>query len=142
MSIELREFLPEDYQRVRALWESTEGVGLGDGDSFSGVVRVLNRNPGLSWVAISEDALAGTILCGQDGRRGFIYHLAVGVPFRRAGLGTHLVQTALRGLRAAGIDQCYAFAFEANVAACSFWRTIGAVARDDLVSFRIGTRAP
>ena len=141
MSIELREFLADDYQRVRALWESTEGVGLGDGDSPLGVVRLLNRNPGLSWVVVSDDELAGAILCGHDGRRGWIYHLTVSVRFRRLGLGTRLVNCALRGLREAGIDQCYAFAFEANARACSFWRTLGAVARDDLVPFRISTRS-
>ena len=141
MSIELREFGAADYQRVRSLWEATEGVGLGDGDSLSGVVRLLNRNPGLSWVALSGDELAGAILCGHDGRRGWIYHLTVSASFRRCGLGTKLVNCALRGLHDAGIEQCYAFAFQANAVAKSFWRTLGAVARDDLVPFRIDTRS-
>ena len=47
----------------------------------------------------------GSILCGHDGRRGYIYHTAVLSDYRGRGIGTELVQAALKGLEEAGIHK-------------------------------------
>ena len=73
----LRPFRPEDYAAARALWLGTEGVNLSPGDEEAEVRAFLARNEGLSLVAVDGDALVAAVLCGHDGRRGFIYHLAV-----------------------------------------------------------------
>jgi putative acetyltransferase len=137
--IQLREFLPTDYNLVLALWQATEGVGLSEGDSLDGVSRLLMRNPGLSWLAFSDGSLVGAVLCGHDGRRGLIYHLTVVPEVRRLGIATTLVKAALNGLRAVGIEQCYSLVYQTNAVAREFWSTIGGTERGDLVLFRTGT---
>jgi putative acetyltransferase len=136
MSIQLREFLASDYPMVRALWEATPGVGLSEGDTAEGVARVLERNPGLSWLAVADGELAGVVLCGHDGRRGMMYHLVVKVEFRRQGIASQLVHAAFSGLRNAGIEQCYAMVYKTNTQAQVFWKGLGAIDRIDLTLLR------
>ncbi|MEX0586364.1 MAG: hypothetical protein WD176_06955, partial [Pirellulales bacterium] len=73
--------LATDYDEVVALWEATEGVGLNESDSRENIARFLARNPGLSMVARVGGQIGGAVLCGHDGRRGYLHHLAVGKQF-------------------------------------------------------------
>ena len=137
--LEIREFEPTHYSQALALWQSDDGVGLSDADSEANIALFLNRNPGLSFMAVDGDTLVGTILCGHDGRRGLIHHLAVVPARRREGLGRKLVHAALRALRAAGIQQCHLLVFERNAGARDFWTKIGAEERESLVVFSMPT---
>src|SRR5579871_722647 len=93
------------YPAALALWERTEGVGLSDADSQPAIERYLARNPGLSFVAMVEGQLVGTILVGHDGRRGFIHRLAVASEHRRQGIAQSLVRLGLSALADAGIQK-------------------------------------
>jgi putative acetyltransferase len=129
----IRPFSMEAYDEVYALWQATPGVGLSSADGRDEIGRYLARNPGLSFVAEQDGRLVGAVLCGHDGRRGFIHHLAVRPEARRQGLGGRLVRACLGGLRAAGIQKCHLFVFGANVEAIAFWKAAGWVSRDELV---------
>ncbi|MES1187577.1 MAG: GNAT family N-acetyltransferase [Myxococcales bacterium] len=139
MGIDIRIFQPEDHVQARALWESTEGVGLSDADSFENVRRFLERNPDLSFVATEDDVLVATILCGHDGRRGLIHHLAVASSHQRRGLGRELVRRALAALHHEGIQKCHLLVFQQNVAGKAFWKRIGAEERTTLGIFSLLT---
>lgn len=139
MSVDIRVFEAEDHAQARALWDSTDGVGLSDADSFDNVRRFLERNPGLSFVATANQALVATILCGHDGRRGLIHHLAVAPAHQRRGLGRELVQRALAALRKEGIQKCHLLVFRQNAAGRAFWDRIGAEERATLRIFSLPT---
>jgi len=67
-----------DYDQLHALWLSTPGMGLNDlDDSREGIARFIARNPRTSFVAEQDGRLIGAIMCGHDGRRGYIYHTCV-----------------------------------------------------------------
>jgi putative acetyltransferase len=123
----------EDYDRVTALWRSSEGIGLSSTDARESIARFLDRNPGLSFVAEDRQALVGAVLCGHDGRRGYIYHLAIDRSHRTRGLGAALARRCLSALRDAGIDKCHIFVFRDNDAARAFWRRVSWEERGDLV---------
>src|SRR5207237_1445198 len=72
-----REFVMADYDGAIALWNNVEGVEICEGDSRDEIAEYLRRNPGLSRVAEAGGKIVGVALCGHDGRRGWIYHLAV-----------------------------------------------------------------
>ena len=76
-----------DYDEVFALWQAGDGIGLSGSDSRAGIGGFLAANPGLSLVARIDGQLVGAMLCGQDGRRGYIHHLAVSQSHRRKGIG-------------------------------------------------------
>ncbi|MDR1600081.1 MAG: GNAT family N-acetyltransferase [Oscillospiraceae bacterium] len=132
----IRPFTPADYDAVLALWLRTPGMGLNDmDDSREGVARYLRRNPGTCFVAEAEgvDGVAGAIMCGHDGRRGFIYHTCVASEVRYNGIGALLVGAALDALRAEGIGKAALVVFSRNGGGNAFWERVGFTARTDIV---------
>lgn len=128
-----RTMTPADYDAVYHLWLHTPGMGLNTlDDSRQGIARYLQRNPDTCFVAEEDGRLAGAILAGHDGRRGFIYHTAVRADCRRRGVGTQLVEHALRALDAAGIHKVALVVFCRNADGNTFWEKLGFAAREDL----------
>jgi len=124
--MQIREMTIEDYDEVFSLWRSVEGMGLhGICDSEEGVGKYLRRNPGLSFVARDGNRLIGAVLCGHDGRRGYLHHLAVDREYRRKGIGTALVAKVIEKLNAVGIGRCHIFIFAENTGAQEFWQKSG-----------------
>ena len=123
----------QDYDQVYALWMSCKNMGFNNlDDSREGIAKLLRRNPHTSFVAMDGDALAGVILAGQDGRRGYIYHMCVAEPYRRQGLGAELVRRCLSALTAEGINKVALLVFNRNEAGNAFWEAQGFTVRNDI----------
>jgi len=131
--IVIRAMMMRDYRQAFALWSRSEGMGLSGADSRPAIAAYLRRNPGLSLVARRGPEVIATVLCGHDGRRGFLHHLAVAKPYRGQGLGARLVSTCLAKLAAAGIEKCHIFLHAANRSGRKFWSRVGWKARRDLI---------
>jgi putative acetyltransferase len=129
----ISDMLPDDYDAVVALWRASEGVGLAASDSREGVHAFLVRNPGLSLVARQDDQIVGAVLCGHDGRRGYLYHLAVANALRQQGLGRTLVEICLSRLGQCGILKATIVVYEHNDLGNRFWKRVGWKHRADLV---------
>jgi ribosomal protein S18 acetylase RimI-like enzyme len=98
MKTEIRQITVADYEAVYGLWAQTEGMSLGDDDTRERIAFYLARNPGLCFVAAVNGAIVGTVLCGHEGRRGILRHLAVEPTFRRRGIASALVNKCLVAL--------------------------------------------
>ena len=123
-----------DYEEVYALWAATQGIGLSAADERDAITRYLARNPGMSFVARDEQGrLAGAVLCGHDGRRGFLHHLAVRPDCRGHGTGRALAERCLAALSKEGITKCHLFVYGANQGGRAFWEKIGWNERTTLV---------
>ena len=78
MDAMIRSMTMDDYDQMIALWQASEGVGLDDVDGRPAIEGYLRRNEGISFVAVEADGrIVGAVLCGTDGRRGYMHHLAV-----------------------------------------------------------------
>lgn len=121
-----------DHDQAMSLWTISPGIGLSAADSRDKIHAYLERNPGLSHCAWNENILAGTVLAGHDGRRGYLHHLCVHPDYRRQGLGRKLVHRALLGLETLGIDKAHIFLFTDNENARAFWTQIGWTWRCDI----------
>ena len=132
MDASIRQMVLADYDAVLTLWEATPGVDVAVGDERAQIAGFLDRNPGLSLVAESGGRIVGAVLCGHDGRRGYVHHLAVDVAARRSGLGLRLVEMCLDGLRAAGIGKCHLFIRRDNDIGRAFWVATGWIDRTTL----------
>lgn len=132
MAVRIRQMAAGDYEAVMNLWRATPGIGLGDADAKEGIASYLKRNPGMSFVAQADAELAGAVLCGTDGRRGYLHHLAVHAAHRRQGVGSALVDRCMGALREAGVGKCHIFVFADNAEGARFWERIGWKARTDL----------
>jgi ribosomal protein S18 acetylase RimI-like enzyme len=125
MAVTIREFTMADYPSAYALWKESEGIGLSQADEPQNMARFLSRNPGLSFVAEEDGKIVGAVLCGNDGRRGFLHHLAVAKGRRRSGIGRDLAERCLSALAEAGVRKCHIFVLADNVEGQRFWRTTG-----------------
>jgi len=134
MSLVIRPFTTADVEPALDLWRRSEGLGMrGAADTVAGIERYLERNPGGSFVARDGETLVGAVLCGHDGRRGYLHHLAVAASHRRRGIGRSLMRECLERLKADGIDRCHLFVRTGNAAAERFWMHEGWLRRDDIV---------
>jgi putative acetyltransferase len=128
----VRLFRIEDFDAVIALWRRTEGVGLNESDTRPAIAAFLRRNPNLSFVAEKNGRVIGAVLCGHDGRRGYLHHLAVSKRHRCRGIGRQLVNACLAKLRKAGISKCNIFIFANNTKGMKFWTHTGWSLRAEL----------
>lgn len=124
----------ENYREVYRLWKNTKGMGLNDiDDSYEGIKRFLERNPCTCFVARENGRVIGTVICGSDGRRGYIYHTAVDENHRNRGVATALVDSAVNALIELGIAKTALVVFKKNELGNAFWEKKGFTVRDDLV---------
>lgn len=124
------------YDEVHALWRVLRGVRVNELDSPEGIAVFLERNRDLSSILRMDDKTVGAVLVGQDGRLGYLHHLAVHPKHQRHGFGRRLVEESLRRLRAVGVLTAYAFVVEDNDAGRRFWRAVGFGRRDVAVMMR------
>ena len=123
-----------DYEGVYHLWCNTSGMGMRSlDDSKEGIAIYLNRNPETCFVAESENKFIGVILSGHDGRRGYIYHIAVNDIVRKQGIGTALVNTSIEALKEQEINKVALVVFRSNKLGNSFWEARDFKSRNDLV---------
>lgn len=132
--MEIKLLMLEDYDKVYQLWTSTKGMGMRSlDDSFDGIEKFLKRNPTTNFIAQVEDKIVGVILCGHDGRRGYIYHTAVNSDYRGNGIGKKLVNTVIEALRKEKINKVALVVFDSNDLGNAFWQSLGFDKRNDLV---------
>ena len=120
--MKIHPFTIEKYDAVIALWQQNEGVGLSSADKRENIQFYLERNPNMSYVVQDGDSVVGAILCGHDGRRGFIHHLAVHPDYRRQWIGSQLVNRCLDELETVGIQKCHLLIFHKNESGIAFWQ--------------------
>ena len=134
MNVIIQEMTLDDYDEVRALWLESEGIDLSGADSRKSIARFLERNPGLSFVARVDGQLVGAVLCGHDGRRGYLDHLAVRTSHRRQGIGRLLASRCIYQLIQNRIQKWHLFVREDNQDAIQFWSKLGWQERVELIS--------
>lgn len=132
--IKIRVMDIRDYDRIRDLWMNTPGMGLNTtDDSREGIGKFLKRNPTSCFAAEDGEQIVGVIMAGHDGRRGYIYHMAVLPDYRNRNIGKKLVDSAMDALEREGIHKVGLVAFKSNAVGNGFWERIGFTVRDDLV---------
>ena len=76
-------------------------------------------------VAVMDGAIAGTVMAGYEGHRGWINYLATSPEHRRRGIARRLMQHAERLLKEAGCPKMNLQVRAGNAAAVAFYRAIG-----------------
>jgi ribosomal protein S18 acetylase RimI-like enzyme len=124
--IVIREFTMEDYDDVLTLWLSAgPGVDRRPSDEREQVAMKIERDGDLFLVATLGDRLAGAVMGGWDGRRAYVYHLAVASGLRRRGIGTALMDELEGRLRGKGALKAKCQIYTHNEASLAFFRRRG-----------------
>lgn len=133
MKIEYKLLTINCYEELYQLWLKIDGLGLRSlDDSREGIAKFLIRNPTTCFAAFDNEKMVGSILCGHDGRRGFIYHTCVLPDYRLNGIAAKLVELATKALREEGINKVSLVAYSRNEIGNSFWKKSGWELRTDL----------
>jgi ribosomal protein S18 acetylase RimI-like enzyme len=123
----------EDYDAAYTLWKASPGLSLRTlDDSETGIRKFLERNPLTCFAAEEGEEMAGTILGGHDGRRGYIYHVAVKENFRSRNIGRALINEVEQAFVREGINKAATVSFKANGGGCRFLTACGYPIREDL----------
>jgi ribosomal protein S18 acetylase RimI-like enzyme len=102
-------------------------------DPSRDIQRKLARDPGGLLVLEAGDRLAGAVMAGYDGHRGWVNYLAVDPAYQGQGLGRLLMHEAERRLLAAGCPKVNLQVRTSNEHAVAFYRHLGYDV-DDVVS--------
>ncbi|MDD2586539.1 MAG: GNAT family N-acetyltransferase [Syntrophomonadaceae bacterium] len=112
-----------DINLMLDLWNSIPGLGVGQGDEKKSLEVFLARNPATCLVLKDNEQLIGTVLGGFDGRRGYIYHLAVHPDYRGRGYGEKLFNHVIQELKRLGALKIHLFVYGDNHTAISFYQS-------------------
>jgi ribosomal protein S18 acetylase RimI-like enzyme len=135
--LDIREFTWADYEAVYALWDRLH-MTKPNIDNRVALAGCLERNPGLFLVAVAPDGHpAGTVLGTFDGRRGYLYHVAVDPAYRRQGIGRALMTEIMDRLRARGAVKITLRVARENQSAIAFYRSVGLDADEHVLGMSI-----
>ncbi|HTX67708.1 MAG TPA: GNAT family N-acetyltransferase [Thermoleophilia bacterium] len=101
-TVTIEQFSMDDYAVVHVLWQRS-GLEVRPSDGPDTALLKLTRDPGLFLVARSVDGrVVGTVMGGWDGRRAYVYRLAVAPDRRREGIADALMDELEARFRALG----------------------------------------
>lgn len=117
----IRQFRWPDYDAVAEVWRA---AGI-DVVTRAELEAKLARDPELFLVAAAGERIAGVVMGTYDGRRGWIFRLAVHRSHRRQGIATRLVAELERRLQALGCPRINLLVLPENEAGLRFWQDLG-----------------
>ena len=116
----------DDYDEIHQIWSNTNGITLrAIDDSKEGIERFLKRNPNINFICRINGNIVGVILCGHDGRKGFIYHVVVKENYRERGIGKKLVEHVIKSLIEEKITKISVLVNSDNISGNDFWESLG-----------------
>ena len=124
MTVEIRTFDPAETDDVVALWDEA-GLTRPWNDPRADIERMRAVWPDLLLAAVDGDRIAGTVMAGYDGHRGWIYYLASAADRRGEGIGRMLVGEAERRLRALGCPKVQLMVRPGNEIVFAFYDQVG-----------------
>jgi ribosomal protein S18 acetylase RimI-like enzyme len=131
MPARLREFRDADYEAAVAIWVAC-GLTVKPSDTLPELRKLVERNPGLFLVAEEAGEIEGTVIGAWDGRRAWVYHLAVRPDAQRRGTARLLMDEVEHRLRALGATKLNLLVERANAGVTDFYHKLG-YAPDDLL---------
>lgn len=129
----IRPYVADDHDAVVALWRE---VFAGDppwNDPDEVIERKVGVQPELFLIGRIGARLAGTVLGGFDGVRGWVHHLAVAPDLRRRGVADALMERVEAGLLEMGCPKLNLQVRRSNLAVVAFYESRG-YAIDEVVS--------
>lgn len=115
----------DDERAVVALWEAA-GLTRPWNDPSADLRSALETPTSTVLAARGPDGtLAGTVMVGYDGHRGWVYYLAVDEAHRGAGLGRALMVAAEAWLVAEGAPKVQLMVRTTNTAVLGFYAALG-----------------
>jgi ribosomal protein S18 acetylase RimI-like enzyme len=129
--VTISEFIMDDYPVVHVLWQRGD-LWMRPSDGPEATLLKLTRDPELFLVARDTGGrVVGTVMGGWDGRRAYVYHLAVLPELRRQGVADALMDELEERFRRLGALKAKTQILLDNEASRVFFRRRGYLREDD-----------
>lgn len=122
--MDIRAATRADVTALVALWERC-GLLRPWNDPRADIERALGFAGSTVLVGMAGDALAASVMVGEDGHRGWIYYLAVEPEERNAGHGRAMLLAAEGWLRERGVPKLNLMVRTENEAVEAFYASLG-----------------
>ena len=119
----IRAATTQDETAVVSLWHAC-GLTAPYNDPVQDF-RFARGKPASDILLAEQDGIAGAVMVGHDGHRGWLYYVAVAPQQRRKGIGTLLVQAAEAWLKERGVPKAHLMVRETNHQVAAFYERIG-----------------
>lgn len=117
-------------QQVIELWQTVFGYEDAHNAPELTIDNKLAVADGLFFVALVNEVVAGTVMAGYDGHRGWLYSVAVHPAQRQQGLGAALIRFAEEALTARGCLKINLQILGGNERVAAFYESLGFVVED------------
>ena len=112
----------QDFDSMHALWKKV-GLNLAEMNLEKKYTdQIIKLNPLSNFVAIEKKKIIGTIFGTFNGKRGWIYHLAVHPLFQKQGVGSLLLQKVEQALKSLGAKRILLGVVKLNLKALNFYK--------------------
>ena len=129
----IRQFIPNDTNRVIFIWEQCDLVRNWNNPNFD-IQRKLNFQKELFFVGLLNDEIIATAMFGYDGHRGQLNYFAVLPNFQKRGFGKQLMTFGEMALIEKGCPKLNLQIRNDNTKAINFYQKVG-YKEDAAVSF-------
>jgi ribosomal protein S18 acetylase RimI-like enzyme len=125
VEIQVRPFNEADQGAVIALWNQVLADAAPHNDPATAIRQKLAVDRELFFVATVGGFVAGTVMGGYDGHRGWVYAVAVQPQYQRRGIGTVLVRQLETALAERGCLKVNLQVRASNAEVISFYQKLG-----------------
>lgn len=127
----IRKFQTQDRDQLTSLWKRVFPDDPPHNDPAQVIFAKLKVDD-LIFVCEHDQRIVGACMAGYDGRRGWLYAVAVAPDHRRNGTGTLLVKAALEELKCLGCIKVNLQIRPTNTSVAAFYKSLGFAVEDRL----------
>lgn len=122
----IRQFKPEEYDKVISLWNSANLPVRPKGrDKRENINKQISNGTSIILVAELNKKMVGAVLGTHDGRKGWINRLVVDTEFRRKNIATELVSEVEKWFKESGIEVFSCVIEGANTVSVQLFNKLG-----------------
>lgn len=129
--MDIRKFQEKDRESLISLWTRVFSDDPPHNEPGQVIAAKLKVDD-LIFVSEQDRQIVGACMAGYDGHRGWLYAVAVSPDQRRSGLGTLLVEAALKELKNLGCVKVNLQIRSTNTAVAAFYKSLGFATEDRL----------
>jgi ribosomal protein S18 acetylase RimI-like enzyme len=123
--MQIRPYRETDEGAVIALWNESLSVQSPHNDPATAIRKKLAVQRDLFLVAEVAGTVAGTVMGGYDGHRGWVYTVAVKPPYRRRGIASALIRRLEAALLELGCLKVNLQVHASNAGVIAFYQKLG-----------------
>lgn len=123
--IEIKQMKSSDFPEILSLWKKA-GLSISDPEQELIDMKItLNLNPTSCLILVKNKKIIGAVLGAFNGRRGWVYHLAIHPDFQQKGYGSMLLAKVEKEFKKKGAYRIHLGVAYTNLKVFPFYQKYG-----------------